>query len=229
MSNWKDSLRVAVLAATLLAGSCASEEGRFSPDGTVNHPILVAPSNQSLRLPFSAPEAGLLPEDAARLEAFVGAYMSEGNGAISISAPESPDARAALSYFGERLVQLGVPRSRILVGTREVGGDDRRVEISFIGYAAHTEACGDWSTNLATTYANDTSPNFGCAVQQNVAAMVSDPRDLLGPEDMGTSDATRRNDVMGKYEKGAITQADKNKADKKNEQGTGVAAAGESQ
>src|SRR5215467_10296807 len=107
MSNWKDSLRVAVLAATLLAGSCTSEEepGRLSLDGAENHPIMVAPSNQSLRLPFSAPEAGLLPEDAARLEAFVDAYMREGNGAISVSAPQGPDANAALSYFGERLVQ----------------------------------------------------------------------------------------------------------------------------
>src|SRR5258708_2622571 len=226
MSNWKDSLRVAVLAATLLAGSCASEEGHFSSDGTVNHPILVAPSNQSLRLPFSAPEAGLLPEDAARLEAFVAAYMSEGNGAISVSAPEGTDARAALSYFGERLVQLGVPRSRILVGTRDVGGDDRRVEINFVGYAVHTEACGDWSVNLATTYANDTAPNYGCAVQQNIAAMVASPRDLVGPQDMGTSDATRRSDVMGKYEKGDITQADKRKEDKKNEQSGAASASG---
>jgi pilus assembly protein CpaD len=117
---------------------------------------------------------------------------------------------------------MGVPRSRILVGTREVGGDDRRVEINFVGYGAHTEACGDWSTNLASTSANDTAPNFGCSVQQNMAAMVASPRDLVGPQDMGASDATRRGDVMGKYEKGAITQADKSKGDKGNEQSGAV-------
>jgi pilus assembly protein CpaD len=227
MSNWRDSLRVAVLAATLLAGSCTSEEARLSSDGAENHPILVAPSNQSLRLPFSAPEAGLLPEDSARLEAFVGSYMSEGNGALSVSAPAGPDASAALSYFGERLVQMGVPRSRILVGTRDVGGDDRRVELSYVGYAAHTEACGDWSVNLATTYANDTAPNFGCAEQQNIAAMVANPRDLVAPQDMGTSDQTRRADVMGKYEKGDITQADKRKVDKANEQSGAASASGQ--
>ena len=218
MSNWKDSLRVAVLAATMLAGSCTNEEARLSVDGAENHPIVIAPSNQSLRLPFSAPEAGLLPEDAARLEAFVDAYMHQGNGAISVSAPQGPDANAALSYFGERLVQMGVPRSRILVGTRDVAGEDRRVEIAFVGYSAHTDACGDWSADLAETHANDTAPNFGCSVQQNIAAMVANPRDVLGPEDMGSSDATRRSDVMGKYEKGVLTQADKAKTDKGNEQ-----------
>ena len=218
MSNWRDSLRVALLATTLLAGSCTSEEGQFSSDPTENHPILVAPSNQSIKLPFSAPEAGLLPEDSARLEAFVDTYMREGNGAIAVSAPEGPDAKPALAYFGARLEQMGVPRSRILVGTRDVGGEDRRVEISFVGYAAHTEPCGDWSTNLAETAANDTAPNFGCSVQQNVAAMVANPRDLASPQDAGTSDATRRSDVMGKYEKGAVTQADKHKADAGDEQ-----------
>jgi pilus assembly protein CpaD len=226
MSNLRDGLRVAVLAATLLAGSCASDSGKFSPDGAENHPIVVEPSNRTLKLPFSAPEAGLLPEDAARLEAFVSAYLSEGNGAISVSAPQGPDASAAISYFGERLAQLGVPRSRILVGTREVGSGDKRVELDFVGYVAHTDECGDWSVDLAATSHNDTAPNFGCSVQQNIAAMVSDPRDLLGPEQMETSDATRRHDVTDKYEKGAITQADKNKSDKKNEQGTGISTTG---
>jgi pilus assembly protein CpaD len=117
---------------------------------------------------------------------------------------------------------MGVPRSRILVGTRDVAGDDRRVEINFVGYSAHTEACGDWSTNLAETQANDTSPNFGCSVQQNIAAMVANPRDVLGPQDMGVSDATRRSDVMNKYEKGVLTQADKAKTDKGNEQSGAV-------
>jgi len=229
MSNWNNSLRLALLSATLLVGSCTNEQGRFSTDGAENHPIVVEPSNRSLKLPFSAPEAGLLPEDADRLEAFVNLYLSEGNGAISVSAPQGPDAHAAISYFGERLAQLGVPRSRILVGMREVGSDDKRVELNFVSYAAHTEPCGDWSADLAKTSANDTSPNFGCAVQQNIAAMVSDPRDLMGPQGMTASDATRRTDVVGKYEKGAITQADKNKSDKKNEQSGAVSEAGESQ
>jgi pilus assembly protein CpaD len=229
MAQLSDGLRIAVLAAALLAGSCTSdidEGGKFSSDGAANHPIVVEPSTRALKLPFSAGEAGLMPEDAARLEAFVGDYLSNGNGAISISAPEGADSNAAISYFGERLAQMGVPRSRILVGTHESAGHDGAVELDFISYAAHTDKCGDWSQDLAATQANDTSPDFGCSVQQNIAAMVADPRDLMGSRPVGPADATRRGDVVGKYEKGAITQADKNKTDKTNEQSGAASAAG---
>jgi pilus assembly protein CpaD len=214
MSNWTHSLRMTALAATLLAGSCASDDKddiKLSPDGAANHPIMVEPSNMSLRLPFSAGEAGLLPEDAARFQGFVSAYLNDGTGAISISAPDGPDSRAAITYFAERLAQMGVPRARILVGTRDVTNADSRVELDFITYAARTEKCGDWSTNLADTAQNDTAPDFGCSVQQNIAAMVTNPRDLLGPEGQEPADATRRAAAFDNYEKGNVTAATKSK------------------
>jgi pilus assembly protein CpaD len=219
MLRLNEGLRVAALAAVLLAGSCSSDGGgAFSPDGAENHPITVEPTNNSIKLPFSAPEAGLMPDDAARLEAFVEAYRRDGNGAISVSAPSGPDSNAAISYFGERLAAMGVPRSRILVGTHDVVDGDTQVELAFIGFAAHTDTCGDWSQNLALTQANDTAPNFGCSVQHNIAAMVTDPRDLVEPKVLSPADANRRETVVGKYEKGDVTQADKRKVDKVNEQ-----------
>ena len=74
---------------------------------------------------------------------------------------------------------------------------------------ASTEACGDWSEDLAFTVENQTPKNFGCAVQHNIAAMVADPRDLLGPRADRTGDATRRATVIGNYEKGKPTAANK--------------------
>lgn len=210
MSKWSERLRLAVLAATLLAGSCASNDGeRLSSDGAENHPIVVEPSDRSLKLPFSAPDAGLMPEDAARLEAFVSDYQMQGSGAISVSAPEGPDANAAISYFGERLARMGIPRARILVGTHDAR--DHEVQLDFIGYEAHTDKCGDWSQNLSDTAANDTSPNFGCAVQQNIAAMVTNPRDLASPEAEASADAARRSVALEHYEKGEVTSSTKGK------------------
>ncbi|MBV9330443.1 MAG: CpaD family pilus assembly protein [Alphaproteobacteria bacterium] len=211
MSKWSERLRLAALAATLLAGSCASDDGdRFlSSDGAQNHPIVVQPSDRSLRLPFSAPDAGLMPEDSARLEGFVSDYLMQGSGAISVSAPEGPDSRVAIAYFGERLARMGVPRGRILVGTHDAR--DNEVQLDFIGYEAHTDKCGDWSQNLSDTAANDTSPNFGCAVQQNIAAMVTNPRDLASPQAEESADAARRSVALQHYEKGEVTSATKGK------------------
>ncbi|MDR3526366.1 MAG: CpaD family pilus assembly protein [Rhizomicrobium sp.] len=212
MMNLKDSLRVASVAAVLLAGSCAApmnDGTTFSSDPAVNHPITVAPHFTALKLNFSAADAGLLPDDAARFEAFVADYASRGSGSISISAPQGSDAAAIIRYFGTRLFDMGVPRSRILVGTHD--GADQRVEIGFIAYAASTNPCGDWSKNLGDTAANAPSPNFGCAVQTNIAAQIADPRDLIGMRAADPIDANRRAAVIGNYEQGKITSAEKSK------------------
>jgi pilus assembly protein CpaD len=216
----KDILRASSLVAVLLAGSCASPEdsGFRVADPSVNHPITVAPEYQSVKFPFSVGNAGLMPDDAARFEAFVADYQDHGNGAMTVSVPAGPYANATISYFGERLADMGVPRARVLVGTHQVSNGDTRVELGFVGYAAHVDRCGDWSEDLTATDSNEPTPNFGCAVQTNIAAMVADPRDLVQPRAMDTSDAARRRTVVGHYEKGEKTASDKNKADLGNEQ-----------
>ena len=47
--------------------------------------------------------------------------------------------------------------------------------------------------------------NFGCSTQSNIAAMVSNPADLLGPRSMTPSSADRRDTVYDKYVKGQPT------------------------
>lgn len=44
---------------------------------------------------------------------------------------------------------------------------------------ASVPGCPDWSAKSDMNYSNGTSPNFGCAVNSNLAAMVADPQDLL--------------------------------------------------
>ena len=205
MPSTKDFLRVASLFAVLAAGSCAApinDDTGLYDDPAVNHPIEVQPSYHTLRLPFSAPDAGLMPDDAQRFDAFVTDFLQHGNGALSISAPAGMDASAAIAYFGERLANAGVPRERILVGTHVVAGSDGKVELGYIGYEAQTAPCGDWSANLGYTASNRVDANFGCAVQHNIAAQVSDPRDLVAPRTMGPGDAARRAIVYDAYKNG---------------------------
>lgn len=204
----KDLLRFASLAAVLLAGSCASPingDDTMMADGAANHPIVVEPNYTSIKLPFSASDAGLMPDDATKLDAFVEEYLMHGNGAISISAPSGEAGNAAIRYFGERLSSMGVPPSRILVGHRNDA--DQRVEIGYLAYQAKADSCGDWSHNAGDTASNEPMPNFGCAVQHNIAAMVANPRDLVEPRPMDADDGTRRATVMGHYERGEPTGA----------------------
>jgi len=215
MPNPIHLLRCASIAAVVLAGSCAApmnDGATLSSDGTTNHPITAVPRYASIKLPFSAPEAGLMPDAAGRLDAFVADYLQHGNGSISVSAPSGPDSTGAISYFAERLFAMGVPRDRIIVGTHDAANGDSSVEIGYVGYIAHSDPCGDWSKDLGGTAGNVTAPNFGCAVQHNIAAMVADPRDLVQPQPLAEGDAERRSTVIGNYEKGKVTSADKTDA-----------------
>ncbi len=203
-------LRGLCLAAVLLAGSCsppADGEKMTFDDPVANHPILVQPSSQSLRVSVSP--AGIAPADMAHFDAFVSDYQAHGNGKIVISAPAGALANAQVAQIADRINAMGVSRDRILVAERDTAPGDALVELNYVSYQASTAPCGDWSEDLAFTIDNKTAANLGCAVQHNISAMASDPRDLMGPRAMGGADANRRATVITNYEKGSPTAATK--------------------
>jgi pilus assembly protein CpaD len=207
------TIRTALCAASVLAailvGSCSSDDKvALTEDGATNHPITVEPAFRSLDFSY---QGAFSPDDKAKLAAFVDDYMTRGSGAISITAPAGPDASRTITGVGEQLVALGVPRERILVGTGDAGSPDRGVELDYISYSAHTDACGDWSQNAGDTADNLPMPNFGCSVQHNIAAEVVDPRDLIDTRALGPADATRRMIMLNKYEQAEATATTKTK------------------
>lgn len=204
----KNFLRFSSLAAVLLAGSCAApfnDANGLVADGAANHPITVEPTTRALSVAFAGPQTGLSAQDEQKVDAFAVEYMTRGNGAISVSVPEGPGSADTITWFGEHFAEMGVSRSRILVGQHSGGA----VELSYVAYVAHADECGDWSVNAGDTASNLPMPNFGCATQHNLAVQVADPRDLLAPRPMSEPDANRRNTVLGKYEKGETTGANK--------------------
>jgi pilus assembly protein CpaD len=193
------------LSAVLLAGSCTTEFHKDLDnfdDPVVNHPITVEPSYQSLKLSYSA--AGLDAADGEKLAGFVTDYRMHGNGKISIAVPGGAGMQQAVTALADRINELGVSRDRILVASTQ----GAQIEVNYISYQARTGAC-DWSEDLFYTAENRTAGNLGCANQHNLAAMVADPRDLLGPRAMDGGDATRRATVITNYEKGQASGAQK--------------------
>jgi len=203
--------RALAVGSVLMAGSCsvANDGNTISLDGARNHPIAVEPSYRDLKLQYSGGADGLSREEAAKFDAFVADYRVRGNGSLGISVPSGAGSRAAITFFGERAAASGISRDKILVTVREAGNADPRVDVSYIAYVARAQPCGNWSEDEAFTQENHTSANFGCSVQHNIAAMVADPRDLLGPGARGPVSTNRRAVVMDHYEKGEITQANK--------------------
>jgi pilus assembly protein CpaD len=79
------------------------------------------------------------------------------------------------------------------------GNKGAPVMVAFQRSFATTQECGDWSQELARSGANEPYPNFGCAQQHNIAAMVADPQDFEQPRTATASDAMRRNQVITDY------------------------------
>lgn len=230
MQNSSQVLRLAMFAALLAASSCAAPTNDGTglvADGAANHPITVEPSYRSLKVNYAPGAPDMALDDANRFDNFVADYRDRGNGSIEISVPNGPGSRAAIAFFAERAAREGVPRDKILISTHDAANNDFRIEVNYIAYEARTAPCGDWSVSLADTSANETAPNFGCSVQHNIAAMVADPRDLLGPRPMEASDTGRRAVVVDHYEKGEITQATKRTADAPVEQSAGASNVGQ--
>jgi pilus assembly protein CpaD len=221
-------LRAAALVSILAAGSCSvTNDAMVSEDGARNHPITVEPSFRELKVQFAGGADGMNAEDAAKFDAFLADYRVHGNGSLGISVPNGIPGRAALTALAERAAATGISRDKILVSTHDVANGDNRVDVSYIAYTAHTQACGNWSENEAFTLDNQTPKNFGCSVQQNIAAMVADPRDLLGPGAMGPVDTERRAAVMDHYEKGEVTQAAKHSSGSGSEQSADASSVGQ--
>jgi pilus assembly protein CpaD len=224
-------LRAAALATALINGSCTTAingADSIASDGAVNHAIAVEPSFRDLKVYYAGGADGMTAGDAIKFDTFLADYRSHGNGSLGISVPDGPASRAAITFFAERAAATGISRDKILVSTHQVTDNDARVDVSYIAYTARADSCGnDWSENLAFTADNLTPRNFGCSVQHNIAAMVADPRDLLGPGPMGPVDTARRATVMDHYEKGEVTQADKRSVDKSTEQSAGASSVGQ--
>lgn len=203
-----------LLALTLLAsftltgcgGFNGAEEAQF--DATYSHPISVQPDVPTLSI---AASSSLSIEDRAALRGFVAAYKERGHGALTVATPSGSSNTAiamnVLVDVRDALAQSGVPANRISYTPyrASVANQAAPIIVSYKQFVAVASPCGDWSDSYSYNPDNTPPKNFGCATQNNLAAMVADPADLVTPRVMTASDAARRGEVFTKYRKGEIT------------------------
>jgi len=201
----KLSLVLCAAIAALPLAACSSPAFN-GPDQAFDvnqrYPISVQPRMMALSLPYNG-QAELDQNAGGQLSRFAEDYLSHGSGSIGVSGPNN----AAADLVVDGLLEIGVARTQIMVGSNTAGMANNDIRVTYIRYVAEAPPCGNWSTNLATTASNVLPPNFGCATQHNVAAMVADPRDLVAPDTSGQADAQRRLTVLQKYRAGETTPA----------------------
>ncbi|MGV6821156.1 MAG: CpaD family pilus assembly protein [Parvularcula sp.] len=181
-------LSITVSAILLSACSTVFNSEQAATTVAERHPISIDQQTVSTRIKVDPSLSGLSRDDHAKLDAFLTAYRTRGHGPITVTAPSSGDGidlegqqtaanvRAALHTYG---LQYEDMRG----ATYRTRASEREVIVSFTRYVASAPVCGDFGGDRISRLTNRPAPNFGCADQTNLAAMVADPRDLTGAQE----------------------------------------------
>jgi len=199
------------VAAGLLAGcqqTASTEVALYDQDYKRRHPILVSEEPHVLDIPIGMKARNLSPQIQRRMRSFVVDYRRTGTGSVTIQVPSgSANEVAAVSAgrsAGHTLRKLGVPASRIRIAPYQV--DDHAkvapVRLAFLKLKAKAPDCGIWPEDIGRTTTDRSYYNFGCAQQQNLAAMIENPADLVRPRDMTAADGAQRARIIDQYRAG---------------------------
>lgn len=208
---------IAFVATVTLAGCSRDEQssrvaGWSMVDPAQRHPIMVTQQPTTLAIRVAKGSYGMSPHQRAQVVSFVERYraMDAGNSRLVIEVPSgSPNEVASMQAVAEiraLLSEVGFRTTDINIEAVQAGGDPQApIRISYSRYVAEGPECGKWPTNLASSDANLTYPNLGCANQANFAAMVANPADLVTPRGRTPRTGDRDHTVWEKYIKGEST------------------------
>jgi pilus assembly protein CpaD len=209
------ALTVAASAFVLALAGCAQTIDPYEVTGAVpedyrtNHPILIEEQIAVIDIPVSANSARLTEQARANVAFFAQSFTQSGANVIAVVAPSgSPNqvaAAAAAVEIEDVLRRSGVPAGAIDYRVYPASAAERiaPVRLAYNRIVAHTAPCRPWSDQATVTDQNRHYGDFGCATQQNTAAMVTNPLDLLYPRGMTPADAARRTAVLNSYRTGA--------------------------
>lgn len=122
---------------------------------------------------------------------------------ISVDDPGgSYGARDAVAALAARHGLLVSDTAPITVGSVQPG----TVRVVVSRSSASVPGCPDWSAKSDVGLNNATHPNYGCAVNSNMAAMVADPEHLLkGANGSGETVVMSSSKAIDSYRKGKPT------------------------
>ncbi|MCC6947469.1 MAG: CpaD family pilus assembly protein [Bradyrhizobiaceae bacterium] len=224
-----------VLAITVFVAACNTDRtivtGSVPLDYRERHPIRITEAEHDIQLLVGSGRGDLNAEQRAQVTAMAGNWHREGTGIFRIEVPKgSPNERAA--KYAVREVQSllrasGVAAHAITTKTYSPPPESfGPIRIAYQRIEAQVGPCGLWPEDLGASltpslermppqYDNRPHYNFGCSTQQNLAASVSNPQDLVQPRAETAAYAPRRQTVIEKYRKGEMTAGQYESSDAK--------------
>lgn len=205
---------IAGAAGVLAACQTSPQMIPAAPLAADRHQIRVEETAEQFEFAPAPHTLGLEPAERASLARMMEAYAQEGRGPLVVSYPrgsQNEDAAVtALDELRDMAYEYGLPAHLVRGAPYDAAGRGRApVTVSYTRLQARGPECGQVWTDISKSYANGPTPNFGCATKANLAAMIADPADLLGPRDMTPPDLARRATVLEAYRSGESTAAER--------------------
>lgn len=209
-------LAISVMAA-LLAGCGGLDKDRMSTgsiadDYRTRHPITLTEVEHALEVPVASGDRGLTQGTRDVVAGFAADYKRSASGAVQMFVPSvgynAGAAHAARREVRNALIAGGVPSNRIIETGYQPESLDAPapIRLAYVATTAMTSRCGEWPEDLANdTLQNRNWSNFGCASQNNLAAQIENPMDLVAPRRQAPIDAAQRARVLKVYREGAAT------------------------
>ena len=142
-----------------------------------------------LDLPVGAGDRGMTRSQRVSLDGFLDGYDRSAAPVLTITVPAgSGNELAAADAASDIRQSLRCPRhplrTRIVMASYQAPSVDvsAPVRVSYHGDAGADQQMRALARRPAeTTSKTSTTPNFGCSYQNNLAAQIDNPADLLGP------------------------------------------------
>lgn len=213
----------AIASVALTLAACNAHKrgvaGWATSDPTQNHPIIVDRKEVVLELAVPPGSYGLTHSQKQDLFSFAHRFKNEDSGGVLV-------VRAPSGGANELAAMRASDDVRHVISRAGLGGNQAIFEsfpghraaapirIAYMRHTAEAPVCGAWPTNLGRDPRNEPWPNLACASQANLAAMVSNPRDLVEPRGMTPRSSERRDVAWDKYVKGESSGAEKSQEEK---------------
>lgn len=213
MTNKLDkSLKLSVVFAGIVLTGCASYQkdhftvGSIPKDYRTQHPIVVAQSEVSEDLIVTKSMDGMSFRHENTATSFYGRFRQAGASTLRVILPAGSHNEAAARRVGQEVIThmktLGLKKHQVIVSRYHASnhGDAATVRLSYDAITANVSSkCGQWNEDLRDTSENENYENFGCSTQNNLAEMIANPADLLGPRGESEIDAGRRDNVINDW------------------------------
>ena len=211
------AVAIAALAASL--GGCytvtESAKLEYPNDYRQRHPITLKEGEHTVEVFVSRNRGGLNPSQRADVLAFAQSWRREATSGIIIEVPRAGGKANSNLAVNDSLREIhsifaasGVPQNGVRMRPyRPANFTLASIRLNYGKMIADAGPCGRWPDNLGPTddvgyIENRQYWNFGCANQRNLAAMASNPSDLVQPRGEIPGYAPRRTVVIDKYRKG---------------------------